>query len=68
MAKDDMKASEMLLYLSRVWLFMAIGALVLYFIVYAVEQRPQLRERIYVGYHVPVEPVAEVPLPDGKET
>lgn len=51
--KDTFKASEMLLLVSRVWLFLGVGALLLYFVVLAIEQHKS--SVLVVGYRVPIE-------------
>jgi hypothetical protein len=73
---NKFKASEAVLVLAQTWMYMALGALALYFILKAIEERPHLRAKVYVGYHVPVEHVPdeaaqwekEHPVPEGKET
>ena len=59
---DKLKASEALLIISRVWLFLSLGALFLYFVVLAIENSggylPLFRSTVHVsipGYRVPIE-------------
>ena len=65
--EEKFLVSDALITLAKTWLIMALGAMVLYFIIKALEQKPEVQKHIYVGYHVPVERPPEVPIPDGKE-
>jgi len=70
---EEFKASEYVLVLARVWIYMALGALILYFVLKTLESRPTMRIHVTApqGYHVPVEhedpEEDEVPRPLKKE-
>jgi hypothetical protein len=61
--EGEVSVSDMVLTVARVWLYMALGALVLYFIVAAIEHhRVTLNVEFTHAYRVPIE------LPESEET
>lgn len=53
-----MKVSDLLLHMARVWLFLALGALALYFVVSVLENSSFFKATVHVhvpGYQVPIE-------------
>ena len=63
---DELLTSDFLLVMARVWLWMALGALVLSFVLRAIESHKHHIEIDVKGaYRVPVEPETETEEGDG---
>lgn len=68
MDRTNFKASDALLTVARVWLFLALGALLLYFVVAAIESSSFFKTTVHVhvpGYQVPIEREEEKTDGDG---